>query len=574
MKELTKLKDFFLRSFDQKTQILIRVALIGVVVGTFTAGLRITTELLEDIIYNLHSSSDQSLKWIFLPLFCVVGGLIAGLITQKIAPDARGSGIPQVKYVLNSSGSTIRLRTAVVKFVGGVLAIGSGLSLGREGPSIQIGAALGSKINATLGGRHRKRAIASGAGAGLAAAFNTPIAGVLFVIEELDKNFSSAALGPAIVASVTAVFTFRIIYGDFFAYHFQSYCPVTTLTLPLFVLLGIISAIIGTYFQRSLLWSMRTYAKYFVNIPMWSWGAIAGLVTGITGIWIPEALGSGHTTLENVLAGTYTWTFIPIIFIAKYLLTMVAYGSRVPGGFFAPALILGAALGSVYGHALNILIPSLNIEPASFAFVGMGAFFTAIARAPITSIIMLFELTGNYQLVLPLMFGCIIANLAAEKLKQGSIYENILENEGLDIKEYSNPSYLQVSSVSDAMTKTVDTVPETINVDELNKLFSNSDHKGFPVLDKEGKLVGIITQHDMNDAFDEQIDVNSLASEIMSKDLITLNPNDSLHSVILKLYEHKIGRILIVDERDGSKLVGIITRSDIINFEAHHELDY
>lgn len=573
MDELTKLRDFFSRIFDYKTQILIRVAIIGAAIGFIAVAFRVCTEKLVEFLSYLSNSGEHWYPWVFLPLFCAIGGLIAGLVT-KFVPDAKGSGIPQVKHVLNSSGANISLKTVAAKFFGGVAGIASGLSLGREGPTIQIGAGIASKLSRLLGGKHRKRAIASGAGAGLAAAFNTPIAGVMFVIEELDRNFSSLSLGPAIVASVAAAFTCRMLYGDFFTFHFQCNCPINAITLLAFIVLGILSAIFGTYFQRSVLASMDLYKHYLTGVPPWLWGGIAGLVTGIVGIWIPQALGGGHTTLEGVLAGAYAWTLIPLIFLAKYLLTVIAYGSGVPGGIFAPALILGALLGSTVGHLLDLLVPGLNIDPASFAFVGMGAFFTAISRAPITSIVMLFELTGNYHLVLPLMFGCIIANISAERLKQGSIYANLLERDGINIREFGTPSYLQRFSIEDAMTTKLDTIVETMTLKELHDLFDRSDHTGFPVLDLDGKLTGIVTHHDMHEAFDVQLDPKTPISEIMSRELRLLSMHDNLHAAILKLYEYKIGRLLVVDEHQSNKLVGIITRSDIINFEANQELDY
>lgn len=574
MSEITKLKDFFSRILDYKTQILIRVAIIGVVIGCVAVAFRLSTEKLVELLAQVSNSGEHWYPWVFLPLFCAAGGLLAGLVTNKVAPDAKGSGIPQVKHVLNSSGANIKLRTIIAKFVGGVAGIASGLSLGREGPTIQISAGIASKLSPILGGKHRKRAIASGAGAGLAAAFNTPIAGVMFVIEELDRNFSSLSLGPAIVASVAAAFTCRMLYGDFFTFHFQCDCPITSITLIAIVILGVLSAIFGTYFQRSVLFSVNFYKKYFVAVPAWSWGAIAGLITGVVGIWVPQALGGGHTTLEGVLAGAYAWSLIPLIFLAKYLLTVIAYGSGVPGGIFAPALILGALLGSGLGHLLDLMVPSLNVDPASFAFVGMGAFFTAISRAPITSIVMLFELTGNYQLVLPLMFGCIIANISAERLKEGSIYANLLENDGINIREFTTPSYLQRFSIQDAMTRELDTIEDTMTIRELHELFDHSDHTGFPVLNASGKLVGIVTHHDIHEAFDIQLDQDTPVAEIMSAELRLLSMHDNLHAAILKLYEYKIGRLLIVDEHQGNKLVGIITRSDIINFEANQELDY
>lgn len=574
MSELRKLKIFFSQTFDLKTQILIRVAIIGVWIGVIAVGFRKSTEWLTDFLFQNYSTKLTVFDWVYLPLVCALGGLIAGALTQKIATDATGSGIPQVKRALNTSEALIRLRTAVIKFVGGVVGIASGLSLGREGPTIQIGAAIGSKLSKVLGGKHRKRAIASGAGAGLAAAFNTPIAGVLFVIEELDRNFSSLALGPAIVGSVSAAVTCRILYGNFFTFHFQSEQATNPFQLPFYIVLGILAAIFGVYFQRSILWGLDFYKKHLTKVPNWAWGAFAGLITGIIGLFVPHALGGGHTTLEGVLAGLYAWWFIPVIFLAKYFLTVLAYGSGVPGGIFAPSLIMGALLGSSLGTLADTIFPGAGFEAANFAFVGMGAFFTAISRAPITSIVMLFELTGNYQLVLPLMFACIIANISAERLKHGSIYNDLLERDGIEIKEYSTPSYLQRSSVEDAMTTELDTLDCQMTLQELEDVFEHNDHSGYPILCEENKLVGVATTQDLHQAHDSDLAPETKLDMIMTKDLKVITPSDNLHTAILRFYEFKIGRLLVVDEHDSSKLVGIITRSDIINFEANQELDY
>ncbi len=575
MSELQKLKNFFSESFDFKTQILIRVALIGIIIGVVAVGFRRGTESLAHLISNFTCHKDAWYCWLYFPLITTAGGLFAGYVTQKYAPDASGSGIPQVKQALNTSSVVIKLRTAVVKFIGGMVGIASGLSLGREGPTIHIGASLASKISRVLGGKHRKRAVASGAGAGLAAAFNTPIAGVIFVIEELDKNLSSVALGPAIVGSVSAAVTCRLLYGDMFTFQFDSEQVTGLWGLPLFIFLGVFCAIFGVYFQRSIIWSLNAYDKVLTGkLPKWAWGGVAGFVTGVMALYLPQAIGGGHETLEQVLDESLPVLLMLFIFIAKYFLTVFAYGSGVPGGIFAPAIILGALLGSMIGHASAAIFPDLGVIPANFAFVGMGAFFTAISRAPITSIVMLFELTGNYELVLPLMFACIVANISAEKLKEGSIYRCLLERDGIDIKEYSSPSYLQRFSVEDAMTHRVDTVNENMTLVRLIEEFDETDHSGFPVLNDAGKLVGIVTSEDLHKITTEMSYDDFLIKNIMSTDLKVLRPSDNLQTTIMKLYEYKIGRLLVVDESDSNKLVGLITRSDIINFEANQEMVY
>ena len=265
------------------------------------------------------------------------------------------------------------------------------------------------------------------------------------------------------------------------------------------------------------------------------------MITGLCGLWLPEAIGGGHATLEGTLAQAYIWWPPPIIFfIFKFLLTLVAYGSGVPGGIFAPALVMGALMGACVGNLIAYIFPGLDINPATFAFVGMGAFFTGISRATITSIVMLFELTVTMLFVLPMMFACIIANITAEKLQIGSIYENLLEKDGIEIEEYSSPSYLQRFSVEQAMNSKVETVQETMALKEVYELFEHSDHGGFPVENSKGELTGIMTLEDVHKSIEAHNDHGMSLKDIMATDLKVLTPRDNLQTAILYLYEHKI----------------------------------
>ena len=575
MDKVKKFKKLITETFDFKTQILLRVALIGIIIGVIAVAFRQGTDILARFILTITEDKTHWYQWLYFPFITALCGLLAGWLTQKFAPDAGGSGIPQVKQALNTSGVVIKLRTAVVKFVGGILAIASGMSLGREGPTIQIGAGLASKISRILGGKHRKRAVASGAGAGLAAAFNAPIAGVLFVIEELDRNMSSVALGPAIVCSVSAAVTCRILYGDFFTFHYEAASVTGLLGLPLFILTGIICALIGVKFQEAIILGLDAYEKVLgKKFPKWSWGAFAGFITGVVALYLPQAIGGCHSTLDAVLSNEFPLMLLVLALLAKFLLTVVAYGSGVPGGIFAPSLVMGALIGSVLGNLSNFFFPELGVIPANFAFIGMGAFLTAVTRAPITGIVMLFELTGNYALVLPLMFACIVAHIVADRIKKGSIYRWLLERDGVNIIETSSPSYLQRASVEDAMTTDVDTVGPNQTLVRLIELFDSTDHNGFPVVDEAGKLVGIVTNEDMHRISTDMKFDDFLVKNIMTPNPKIVRPGDNLHTAIIRLYEFKIGRLLVVDENDSQKLVGIITRSDIIHFEANQELVY
>src|SRR5579871_1034842 len=394
---------------QQRKRLFPRAALVGLLAGmvavAFRAILALGDNLRDALIAWAHHY--PTIGWIFPVLFSAAGAGLSVLLVRRGAPEAAGSGIPHLEAVLHRYRDLHWKRLLPVKFFGGALALGGGLALGREGPTVQMGGTVGAAVSSWLkvGTRDRLTLIAAGAGAGLAAAFNAPLAGVMFVLEEVQKDFRQAVFGAAFVAAATSDIVARFAAGQLPVFRVPSY-PVPALpALPAFAVLGIVCGLLGVVYNRSLIGTLNLFAKL---PPRWNLGAAAvvGAVVGGVAWFSPGAVGGGHELAETFLAGHALLAAIPVWFVLRFVLSMASYGTGAPGGIFAPLLVLGALLGLGVGEVTHRLFPHLVHNPAIFAVVGMAAYFTAIVRAPLTGIILIIEMTGNYAQMLPLLVAC------------------------------------------------------------------------------------------------------------------------------------------------------------------------
>jgi CIC family chloride channel protein len=394
------------------------------------------------------------LGWIFPVLFTMLGAGISVAITRRYAPEASGSGIPHLEAVLHRFRKLEWKRVLPVKFFGGIIAIGSGLALGREGPTVQMGGAVGDAISHWLKVSEHERLtlISAGAGAGLAAAFNAPLSGLVFVLEEVRRDFQPIVFGAAFVAAVIADIIVRIGLGQFSIFAVPSY-PMPPLTsLPIFALLGVVAGIFGVLFNRSLLTAIEMYSRLPARFVVPT-AAITGGVVGLVGWFSPLMIGSGHDLAEAALKGDLLLATIPLVFTIRFLLTTTSYGTGAPGGIFAPLLILGALIGLAIGQIAHNLSPDVVPIPAVFAVVGMAAYFTAIVRAPLTGIMLIVEMTGNYSQMLSLLVSCFCAYAVAEFLKDLPIYEALLERDlkrGGEIHLWQEPTVVEFTIQANA----------------------------------------------------------------------------------------------------------------------------
>lgn len=421
-----------LKMRQQRRRLFPKAALVGLLAGLLAISFRAILSAGDSLRNALLTWAHHYpfLGWIFPVLFSALAALVSVLLVRHIAPEASGSGIPHLEAVLHRYRELHWKRLLPVKFFGGALALSSGLALGREGPTVQMGGSIGAAVSEWLkvGSRDRATLIAAGAGAGLAAAFNAPLAGLIFVLEEVQKDFRPAVFGSAFVAAAMADIVARFASGQLPVFTVPSY-PVPALSaLPAFALLGILAGVLGVIYNRSLIGTLNLFARIPGRFILPA-TALVGAVVGMVAWFSPEMVGGGHGLAETFLAGNGALAVIPFWFLLRFVLSMASYGTGAPGGIFAPLLVLGALLGLGVGEATHLLYPEAVPVPAIFAVVGMAAYFTAIVRAPLTGVVLIVEMTGNYAQMLPLLVACFFAYIVPEIAGELPIYENLLERD-------------------------------------------------------------------------------------------------------------------------------------------------
>lgn len=429
----------FLFTMQQRRRVFPRAALVGLGAGIVAALFRLTlagADNLRNALINWAHGFPQ-VGWIFPVLFSVGGAVLSVTLVRRFAPETSGSGVPHLEGVMHRLRTLSWSRVLPTKFVAGAVGIGGGLTLGREGPTVQMGGAVGGAIASWLGttSQERRTLIAAGAGAGLAAAFNAPLAGVIFVLEEVQRDFHPIVFGAAFLASAVADVVVRLLLGPNRDFAIPNYATPPVLSLPIIALLGICAGLLGVAFNRALLLGLDLVDRLRGR---WVLGAAVtvGIAIGLAGWYSPVLIGGGHALSELVLAGNIVLAMIPLFFVVRFFLTVSSYGTGAAGGIFAPLLALGGLLGLALGMAAHALSPATVPDPAVFAVVGMAAFFAAIVRAPLTGIVLIVEMTGNYEQILPLLVGCFFAYATAELLKDVPIYQALLER---DLKRSGSP---------------------------------------------------------------------------------------------------------------------------------------
>ena len=555
--------------FQPKRLAILEACLIGLVSGLAAVWLKLGSGWLGSWrVYTAHNG--PVLLW--LPAVGLVGGFLAGILVERFAPETSGSGIPQVKAALAGVGSSLNARVAYVKLASSILVLASGLTLGRQGPTVQIGAAIAAQLSRWFptSPDHRRQLIAAGAAAGLAAGFNAPIAGVLFVVEDLTYDLSSISLGPAIMASFIGAVVSRILGVqslnlDLNLDRFQTTFSIQE--IPFYLILGILAGGFGALFHKGIVGATIFNRKVLrVSLPLRM--GLAGLICGLVVAMLPEQFRNNSGLREFLLTGEAGLKTTAIAFVTHFLLTVVAASSGAPGGLFAPSLVLGSSLGYMVGlWQWDILAIG---EPTSYALAGMGAFFCAVSRAPITAVVIIFEITTDFNLVLPLMIGTVVSYLVSESISSGSLYDELLSLNGINLKKpKATGDILHEVKANDVMQSKVQTLDANMSLDEAVQAFSASPHRGFPVT-SERQLVGIVSQSDLAKIARLQLQGDTPLKDIMTYHPMAVSPLDTLSQVLYLLNRYQLSRLPVVE---GRKLVGIITRSDIIRAESVRLLD-
>jgi CIC family chloride channel protein len=500
----------------------------------------------------------------------VIGGIIVGFMAKYGTPKIKGHGIPEAMEAVLVNQSRIQPRVAILKPISAAIAIGTGGPFGAEGPIIQTGGAVGSLVGQLFHttASERKVLLACGAAAGMSATFNTPIAGVILAIELLLFEFKSRSFIPLVMASTlaTAVHMQLLGAGPMFTVAVTDFGIPRA--LPFYLVLGVICGLAAVGFSKLLYWVEDQFEKLPVD-ELW-WPAIGALGLGIIGYFVPRVFGVGYDTISDILNAQLALKLLLVVMIAKAAALVISLGSGTSGGLLAPMFMSSAALGGVFAMLVNRLFPSANLAAGAFALVAMGAVFGAASRATFTFIIFAFEITRDYNAVLPLMLVSVIADgIAMLFMPTSSIMTEKLARRGLRIHQDYETDVLQQVSVAETMDRDVPTIAATMPLGELAVRIAKHDpevshHQGLFLVDEEGKLKGLITRGDILRALDEHPSGELSVLEAGSRDLIVAFPDELISEASEKMLRNDIGRLPVVERENPRKLVGYLGRQGVM----------
>lgn len=504
----------------------------------------------------------SNLWFILLP---ALAGLVIGPVIAFWAPEVKGPGVPEVMEALALRGGRIRHRVTLLKSFVTATLIAAGASVGREGPIVQIGSSIGSTLSYLLRLDRQKRRIAviCGAAAGIAATFQAPMAGTLFAVEILLFDLETAFLSHIVIASVTGTLVARSCWDDPAIFHIPSFSLVHTGELAIYLGLGIAAGLLGVALMKLVIVLPGLFKR--LNIPLWLTPATGGLVVGLTGYFRPEALGLGYETISNALMGRTGLYLALILVLAKILTTGFSIGSGMSGGIFAPALFIGAMTGTIFGNLAQFIWPDTILSSNHYALIGMGAMVSGVTLAPITAIMTVFELTYNYEVILPLMVACISSLLVVRVIHGFSIYEDKLLRKGVDISRGHAVNRLRNMLVRDFMIRDFNALLENDLLSEAEKKMGESSFPHFIVLDENGRLTGVLTLRDLRDLrWDENLKEKRV-KDLMKKTVVTVKEEDSLETTFHIFAQNEFSFLPVVQDENRDQVIGYLKKSDIIS---------
>ena len=477
---------------------LVLTLIIGAIVGLTVVAFIIVTERAG---LRLYPANGAAWRRLITP---IVGALITGYFLYRYFPEARGSGIPQTKTALFAGNGTISLRTVIGKFCCSSASLASGIALGREGPSVHIGAGIASVIarRLRLPPEKVKSLLPVGAAAALAAAFNTPIAAVLFSLEEVMGDLHAPLLGSVVLSSATSWMVLHLVLGDEPLFHVPAYHLVHPVEFAAYAVLGVVGGLVSVWFVKMLLW-MRGRFLMFPAKTAWLQPAAGGLVVGIFGWFIPEVLGVGYTYVGDALNGKMALEFMAVLAILKVIATTSSYASGNAGGIFGPSLFIGAMVGGMVGSVAHIVMPQYTADVGAYALVGMGTTFAGIVRTPLTSVIMIFEMTRDYAIIVPLMISNLVSFYISYTLQRTPIYEALAHQVGIHLPSAATRQGLAQFRVSAAMQPPDPELQASINALPGGQHFPHvhSDHTLDIVLHRMGgaglKVLPVVSRSDV-----------------------------------------------------------------------------
>jgi CIC family chloride channel protein len=510
---------------------------VGILGGYGAIVFRFMIHWFQEAAWRTHEYSPAyvgGLPWWVIVLTPAAGGVIVGLVARYFTPEAKGHGVPEVMEAVALNEGRIRPRVVVGRALASSLSIATGGSVGREGPIVQIGAAIGSSVGQFLrAGPGRLRTLAAcGAGAGMAATFNAPIGGALFAVEVVIGDFGVPLFSPIVMASVAATVVSRAYLGDLPAFAIPHYSLVHPAELFAYAVLGVLAGLLAIVFIRVLYFAEDQLDAIAVPLPIKA--ALGGAAVGVIALEYPGVFGVGYETINVALMGSPTLGLLLMLLVAKLLATSITIGSGGSGGVFAPSLFLGAMLGAAVGHGVQAIAGGACAPPGAYALVGMGAVVAATTHAPITAILIIFELTNEYRVILPLMTSCIISVLLSTRLHPNSIYTLKLTRRGVNLLGGTDINLLRGVRVRDVMRNNVVTVSPRMALPALLSVVARSNARSFYVVDDNLNLQGVISMMEVQALLPSVEALKDLvvASDLASSSGPTVSPDDTLDTVV------------------------------------------
>jgi len=554
---------------NEHTIMTVLAVIVGVAGGLGAVGFRYIIGFFQTISYGSGGNLLElvaDIPWYVRIIIPTLGGLVVGPMVYFLAREAKGHGVPEVMEAVALRSGIIRKRVVVVKSLVSAVCISTGGSVGREGPIVQIGSAIGSSIGQLLkiSADRIRTLVGCGAAAGIAATFNAPIAGSMFALEIILGDFGLATFSPIVISSVTATAVSRHFLGNSPAFIVPPYQLISTWEFPMYVVMGLFCALVAVTFTTILYRSEDLFKQ--LKFPEYLKAALGGLILGVLGLLFPHILGVGYEAIDLSLSQELTWWVLFILIVFKILATSITIGSGGSGGIFAPSLFLGAMAGGFFGTMVHHIFPDITAAPGAYSIVGMGAVVAGTTHGPLSAILILFEMTGDYKIILPLMMACIISSLASGQLLEDSIYTLKLARRGINIKAGKEINILKSISVKNVMNPEVETIPENLTMGRLAQKISKSKYNSFPVVDGEGNLTGVLTFSDYRDAvFDENLHDLVVAKDIATSKVVTVSMDDNLYDAMERITLRDYSILPVVSSYNSSQLQGTLTRRDIIS---------
>ena len=553
------------RAQPSETVVMFALALIvGVTTGAGVWLFKQFIEIAHTLFFDVFGGALSPLGgWtvLFVP---AIGGLIVGVLMYLFVGEERHHGVAGIMEAVALAGGRLRYKRIPIKTVAASISIGAGASVGPEDPSVQIGANLGSFFGQVLrqSDERTRTLVAAGAAGAISAAFNAPIAGIFFALELIIGELSGGLFGSVALAAVISAVFMQALSGAEPAFHVPAYTFNSALELPLYLILGVLAGIISAIYVRAIYQAHDAFRD--LKAPRWVKPAIAGSMVGVVGIFLPQIFGVGYSTIEQILNGeTFSLGLLIALLIAKLILTPISIGGGFPGGVFAPALFLGATLGAAFGSIVQLVTPGYPIVPAAFALVGMAAVLAGAVHAPLTAIILLFEMTNDYRIILPLMFAVVVSLLISQRLQHDSVYAHGLARKGIRLQRGRDVEVLDTLTVSEVMRTETDTLLESQPLSVATNVFARTRHHGLPVVNGAGELVGILTVQDIERAQSEGQTLQAIG-DVCSRELLTAFPDETIGAALRRMSTRDIGRLPVVARDNRRKLLGVLRRTDLV----------